>query len=142
MESAPTIDLFCIEPVEHWVSAGSGVVFAPTEEIVGGSLWGSPSPAEGTETLRALDVCKRSRIRPRFSVLMDASRLEGLQGAVEGVVAMWVGREAELLKRVRMMAIVKPTKAQENKLREFGAALGQLPASRVVATLREALKLL
>jgi AraC-like DNA-binding protein len=37
------------------------------------------------------------------------------------------------------MVIVRPQKARESKLRELGAALGALPPSRVVGTLREAL---
>jgi hypothetical protein len=142
MENALTIESFCAEPVDRWVSAGSALVFALTDELVGLTLWGSAVAQEITDTLRALDACKRSHIGPRFNLLIDASRLEGLDRPAETLLAGWVGREAELVQRVRSMVIVRPTNARESKLRELGAALGALPPSRVVGTLREALGVL
>lgn len=139
MENALTIERFCAEPVDRWVSAGSALVFALTDELVGLTLWGSAVAHEVSDTLRALDACKRHHIGPHFNLLIDASRFEGLDGATEQLLAGWVGREAELVQRVRRMAIVRPQRARESKLRELGAALGTLPMYRVVGTLGEAL---
>ncbi len=139
MQSAPTIDTFCQRPVHRWVAAGSSVVFCFSEELLGFVLWGNPSAEEAAETLRAFDAIKHPDVAPRFNVLIDASRLEGLVGAAEGLLAQWVlDQRADLLKRVRLQALIESPKVGANKFRELAAALGELPLYRAVKTLREA----
>jgi len=139
MESAPTIDTFCQRPVNRWVAAGSSVVFCFSDELLGCVLWGNPSAEEATETLRAFDALRHGDIAPRFNLLVDASRLEGMSGAAEGLLAQWVlDRRADLLKRVRLQALIESAKVPASKFRELAAALGELPLYRAVKTLREA----
>ncbi|MBK6516514.1 MAG: helix-turn-helix transcriptional regulator [Polyangiaceae bacterium] len=143
MENAPSTDLFFIQPVGYWTSAANCVVLCPKDDLIVVTVWGSSTPDQTAEALRALEVFKRDSISPRFNVLIDASRLEGLVVGSEGLLAEWVARHrAELLKRVRTMAVVESRTAPAQKLRELAAALGELPLHRVVGSLREALQFL
>lgn len=142
MEAAISIDAFCARPVNHWVAAGSAVVWCSTEELCGCAFFGTPDLADAAETVRAFEAIHDAEMGPRFSIVLDASRLQKIDAPVIPILVEWVGRNrAELLKRVRLQVGVAPSGAAGAALGPIVQSLGELHLYRVVDSVYEAFKL-
>jgi len=142
MEAAVSIDVFCARPVNHWVAAGTAVVWCASEDLCGCSLFGAPDAEATSEIVRAFDAFHDAEMGPRFSVVLDASRVEKVDPAALPVLVQWLARErAELLKRVRLQVGVSPGGAAGKAIAEIVPLLGELHLYRVVASTAEAFRL-
>jgi hypothetical protein len=142
MEAAISIDAFCARPVNHWVAAGSAVVWCASEDLCGCAFFGTPDLLDAAETVRAFEAIHDAELGPRFSLVLDASRVQKIESVVVPIVVEWVGRNrSELLKRVRLQVGLVPPGAAGAALGPIVQALGELHLYRVVDSLYEAFNL-
>ncbi|MBL8741579.1 MAG: hypothetical protein JNK04_10810, partial [Myxococcales bacterium] len=95
--------------MSHWVAAGTAVVWCASEELCGVSFFGSPDLLDAAETVRAFEAIHDAEMGPRFSLVLDASRLQKIDTVVVPILVEWVARNrSELLKRVRLQVGLAP----------------------------------
>ncbi len=64
MEAAISIDAFCARPVNHWVAAGSAVVWCASEDLCGCAFFGTPDLLDAAETVRAFEAIHDAELGP------------------------------------------------------------------------------
>jgi AraC-like DNA-binding protein len=106
---AGSIEDFLREPFGRWVSSSAtALVWCATPALCGALAWGRPTVEHAGALVSAFGGFQHPRMAERFDVVLDGSRLEGLDPDALTVLVSWLAEHrAELAARVRMQYSVR-----------------------------------
>jgi AraC-like DNA-binding protein len=138
MRSTREVDDFLKSPLGAAL-IGDGFVYAhPIETFFVTALYGRPNAANAAPLLRALRVELERRIKPHVS-LVDARRVEGVDGDAFSALATYVKREREgLAQKVTRLCLLRPEGLSGAVVAGFFAVVDPPYPVLVATTLQEA----
>jgi AraC-like DNA-binding protein len=126
--------------VRHYAPADNVLVWRTRPDLCGLVLWGRPTLAELGRLLAAFDVGARDGAAGPCDLLLDASRLDGLDlDLYEKLERLAASRAGDIRRRVRRQAVVRSPGLLGAAVSGFCAAIGLELSCRVFTGLAPAL---
>ncbi len=106
VEESP-LAAFVKSPVGKWSVGGCALVWCKTPSLCGALLWGKPSREQVREITGAFEGY--AKLERRFDVILDASRVEGVDLEALEVLVDWLRlHRTNLIERVRLQRGIAP----------------------------------
>jgi AraC-like DNA-binding protein len=128
-------------PAGRWIRAGVAILWCHSPSLCGASLWGRPTGEQARELLAFFDGYEA--LAPRFDILLDASRVEGLDPDGVAVTLEWLRAHMQMLRtRIRARVGVIPQGFDGVTLSGIALAIGWDSPVRVVTDARAGMRIL